>query len=157
MKWGVYAGFFGLSMIKFLFAPLGGPKAGLTFLETYLACVSGAVFSAAIFYFSSEFFMIRAHKKRKRLLEASIASGVPLKFKRKFTWSNKLIVRVKHTLGIFGTSMFVPLFLSIPIGSIITAKFFGKDKRTFPLILLGIFINGAILTTIGWVIDYSTE
>ena len=152
MKWGIYAGFFGFSMIKFLFTPLGGPAAGLTWLETYFACVAGAIISAAVFYFSSEFFMIRAHKKRKLLLEAALASGTPILVKRKFTRTNKAIVRIKHRLGIVGTSFFVPLFLSIPIGTIITAKFFGKDKRTFPYILTGIFVNGAVLTTIGWFI-----
>ena len=44
------------------------------------------------------------------------------------------------------------VFLSIPIGSIISAKFFGKDNRTFPLIVLGIGINGLITTGIATLI-----
>jgi len=49
MNWGAYLGFFGLAMIKFLFAPFGGPLAKLTFIETYLSCISGAIFCAIIF------------------------------------------------------------------------------------------------------------
>ena len=45
-------------MIKFLFTPFGGPAAKLTFLEAYLVCVAGAIFSAAIFYFMSEYFTL---------------------------------------------------------------------------------------------------
>lgn len=146
MLWGKYIGFFGFSMIKFLFTPFGGPKAGLSFIETYVVCVAGALLSAAIFYFSSEFFLIRAHKKRKELIRKSIETGIPLKQKKKFTKTNKLIVRIKHKLGIIGVAFYAPLFLSIPIGTIITAKFYGKEKRTFPLIILGIFVNGIITT-----------
>ena len=152
MLWGKYIGFFGFSMIKFLFTPFGGPKAGLSFIETYVVCVAGAVVSAAIFYFSSEFFLIRAHKKRKELLLQSIESGIPLKQKKKFTKTNKLIVRIKHKLGIIGVAFYAPLFLSIPIGTIITAKFYGKEKRTFPLIILGIGINGILTTGTAYII-----
>jgi len=148
MNWGIYAGFFGLSMIKFLFAPFGGVAAQLTFIETYLACVAGAVFSAAIFYYSSEYFLKRAHNKRVDERVRAEAMGVTLPVKKKFTRTNKSIVRIKRRLGIIGISMYAPLFLSVPIGSIITAKFYGKDKRTFPLIVLGMFVNGAITTGI---------
>jgi hypothetical protein len=152
MLWGKYIGFFGFSMIKFLFTPFGGPKAGLSFVETYIVCVAGALLSAAIFFFSSEFFLIRAHKKRKEMILKSLETGIPLKQKKKFTKTNKLIVRIKHKLGIIGVAFYAPLFLSIPIGTIITAKFYGKEKRTFPLIILGIGINGVITTGIAYII-----
>ena len=148
MKWGIYAGFFGLSMIKFLFTPFGGVKAGLSFIETYMVCVAGAIISAAIFYYSSEFFMIRAHKKRKEMIRYSVEHGIPLKFKKRFTRINKLVVNMKRRLGIIGISMYAPFFLSVPLGSIIAAKFYGKDRRTFPLIVFGMIVNGAITTGI---------
>lgn len=150
MDWATYLGFFGLSMIKFLFAPFGGPHAGLNFLETYLSCIAGAIFCAFIFYFSAEFFMIRAHKKRMAQIAAAKASGVELKRKKAFTRANKLIVWIKRRFGIVGVSMFAPLFLSVPIGTIISAKFYGKDKRTFVLILFGIVMNGAITTSLAF-------
>jgi hypothetical protein len=133
-----------------MFAPLGGPHMGLTFFETYLACVSGGVFAACIFYFSANYFMHRAHKKRQQVLHDHLEKGIPMKVKRKFTRVNKGIVKVKMTLGIYGTALWAPLFLSVPLGSIISAKFFGDDKRTFPLIILGMFINGFITTGIAY-------
>jgi len=151
MNWGAYLGFFGLAMIKFLFAPFGGPLAKLTFIETYLSCVSGAIFCAIIFYFSAEFFMIRAHKKRKLLIQQAKEKGVELKRKKVFTKINKAIVKMKR-LGIVGICFYAPFFLSVPIGSIISAKFFGKDKRTFPLIVLGIGVNGLITTGLAYFI-----
>lgn len=152
MQWHFYFTLFSLSMIKFMFAPFGGPAMKLNYLETYLSCISGAFVAAFIFYFSSEFFMIRAHKKRQAALHASIASGIPLKYKPKFTRFNKLIVKLKRRFGIYGIAFYAPLFLSVPLGSIVTAKFYGKEKRTFPLILLGICINGAITTGLAYII-----
>jgi hypothetical protein len=152
MQWHFYISLFGLSMIKFMFAPFGGPAMKLNFLETYLSCVAGAIAAAFIFYFSSEFFMIRAHKKRKALLHDSIVNGTPLKHKPKFTRFNKFIVKLKRRFGIYGIAFYAPLFLSVPLGSIVTAKFYGKEKRTFPLILLGICINGAITTGLAYII-----
>ena len=151
MKWGIYFGLFGFSMIKFLFTPFTGPGLKISFFETYISCVAGAVLSAAIFYFSAEFFMIRAHNKRKLLIQQAKDKGIELKAKKKFTKTNKAIVRMKR-LGIIGISFYAPLFLSVPLGTIITAKFFGKDKRTFPLIILGIGINGILTTGLAFLI-----
>jgi uncharacterized membrane protein len=152
MAWHFYFTLFGLSMIKFMFAPFGGPAMELNYLETYVSCISGAALAAVIFYFSSEYFMIRAHKKRKAAFQESIRLGIPLKAKKKFTRFNKLIVKLKRSLGIYGIAFYAPLFLSVPLGSIVTAKFYGKEKRTFPLILLGICVNGAITTGLAYIL-----
>lgn len=137
-------------MIKFLFTPFGGPAARLTFFETYFSCVAGALLSATIFYFASEFFMMRAHKKRILIREEAIRNGIELPYKKKFTKMNKFIVRMKIRFGIFGIAMYAPLFLSVPIGSIVTAKFYGKEKKTFPIIVLGLFVNGLITTGLAY-------
>lgn len=152
MYWSKLSGLFFLSIIKFLFTPLGGPALKLTFWETYLTCVSGGVFGAAVFYFSASYFMRRAAEKRAEYCKKCLAQGVEITQKRKFTRGNKFIVRVKMKLGIFGTAMWVPLFLSVPLGSIITAKFYGHDKRTFPIIVLGFFVNGMVMTSIAYFI-----
>lgn len=133
-----------------MFAPLGGPHLGLTFIETYLACVAGAIFSAAVFYFSAEYFLLRARKKRHAASEQAKAEGKVLIPKKNFTLTNKFIVKVKKSVGIIGTCFWIPFFLSIPLGSIVTAKFYGKKKKTFPLIITGIFVNALITTTISY-------
>lgn len=152
MKFGVYSAFFFFSMFKFLLTPFGGPKAHLTFFETYFSCVSGAIVSATIFYFMSEFLMIRNQKKKILLLKQSIESGIALPYKKRFTKTNKFIVRMKIKLGLFGIAMYAPLFLSVPIGSIIAAKFYGKEKKTFPIIVLGMFVNGFMTTGLAYLI-----
>lgn len=148
MNWLAYLSLAGLSSIKFMFAPVAGRGFELTFLETYLSCITGAFITALIFFFGANFFMKRAHQKRVNKYLESIKNGTPLKHKKNFTRMNKAVVRVKRSIGIFGIAMWAPFFLSVPIGSIVTAKFFGKRKITFPIIVLGICFNGLVSTTI---------
>lgn len=133
-----------------MFTPFSGPILELHFLETYISCIAGAIFSSAIFYFSASYFMRRAHEKRvKQRLELE-AKGVEVKKKKVFTRANKMVVRMKRSIGIIGISFWAPFFLSIPVGSIIAAKFYGHDKRTFILICTGILLNGVLTTGIAY-------
>lgn len=152
MDFGTYSIFFSLSMIKFLFAPFGGPDAGLTFIETYITCSSGALISAAFFYFMSGMFLKRAADKREFIRLDAIKNGLELPRKKLFTRTNKFIVKMKMRFGIYGISMYAPLFLSIPLGSIVAAKFYGKEKKTFFIIMLGIFVNGLITTGLAFLL-----
>lgn len=155
MNWGNYLFLFGLATIKFMFAPFAGPIRHLTFWETYLSCVAGAFVCSLIFYFSAELFLIRAHNKRKLKRQQAIEKGIPFKEKKRFTRVNKTIVRVKHRFGLWIMALYAPFFLSVPLGSIITAKFYGKDKRTYPIIVLGICVNGVIMTGIAYLFRFS--
>lgn len=151
MSWAKYLTLFSLSTVKFMFAPLGGIAMELTFIETYLSCVAGAASASAFFFYLSDYFMSR-HERRKREKERkAIASGKPYKPKKKFSFTNKLIVKTKFTFGIYGICLWVPLFFSIPLGSVIVAKFYRKDKRSFPLVLTGIFLNGFITSSIVYI------
>ena len=148
-----YSAFFLLSTVKFLFTPFGGPAAGLTFFETYLTCLLGAFVSGTIFYFLGEFLLNRSKNKNLLRRQKAIENGEPLKETKIFTKMNKNIVKMKHRFGIVGISFFAPLFMSVPVGTIITAKFFGKRKITYPLILLGFCINGLLTTGIAYSIS----
>lgn len=133
-----------------MFAPFGGPGLKLSFIETYLSCVTGAFLAALIFYFSSEFFLKRAHVSRQNKRKYALENGIPIKYKRKFTRFNKLIVNLKRRFGIYGVSMFAPFIMSVPLGSMVTAKFYGKEKKTFPLIILGICLTGLFTTSLAY-------
>ena len=137
-------------MIKFMFTPLGGPVAELTFLETYIVCCSGAILSSGIFFFSANYFMKRAIIKSEKKKRELILQGLPIPNRKNFTRMNKFVVRMKRSIGIIGISFWAPFFLSIPLGSIIAAKFYGDNRKTFPLIVLGILLNGIVTTGIAY-------
>lgn len=150
MEWGFLGTVFFLSTFKFMIAPFTGSGMGLPFWETYLASVAGGTFGAAIFYFASEFFISYAHRKKLEKEEKALASGITLKKKNKFTKTNRLIIQLKHRLGIYGLCFWAPFFLSVPVGSVVVAKFYGKLKKSFPLIALGMAINAFITTALAY-------
>jgi hypothetical protein len=139
---GLFVTGFVMGTFKFLFAHWAthlaaeGYNYEPHFYEIFISVQSGALVSMTVFYFSSEMVMHLAAKRRRRKFEAALKSGIPLKHKRKFTRFNKGIVWVKHNIGIYGVTLLAPLFLSIPIGSIICAKFYGDKFMTFPLMIL---------------------
>lgn len=133
-----------------MFAPAAGSTLGLTFWETYFSSVAGGITGAFIFYYSSELIMIYSHKKRVAKALELEKQGLPVPHKKKFTKTNRFIIRIKRSLGIYGICFWAPFFLSVPIGSIIVAKFYGKLKKTFPLIALGMFINAMITCLISY-------
>lgn len=148
MKWGGYLSVFGLSTFKFMFSPGLGPTLKMNFLETYLSACSGGIVGAAIFYFAAEFFIKRSHNKRVAKRNYALENNIPFKEKKKFTRLNRFIIRIKMRIGMIGICFWAPFFMSIPVGSIVVAKFYGKRKLTFPLICIGMGINGLITTGI---------
>jgi hypothetical protein len=152
MMWGSLISLFLLSTVKFMFTPLGGPGLGLSFFETYFACVSGGVVGSGFFYFSGGYFIKRTEKKRQDLVDKRIKQGIELKTRKKFSRINKFIIKIKMSIGIIGISFWAPFLLSIPVGSIVTAKFYGHKKKTYPLIVIGIFLNALVTTGLAYLI-----
>lgn len=140
--WG-YVVFFLISTVKFITAPpfaYGVP--GNTLFFNWLILILGGLFGVTVFYYSAEYFMHRAKRKAKE-------KGI---VKKKFTRMNKLSVRIKKSLGIYGLALLTASFLSIPIGSIITAKFYGDRKETIFILYGAIVVTGSIATYITYLI-----
>ena len=151
MNWGVLTSVFLLGTFKFMFAAIPGAILDIPFWQTYLALIAGGIVSAGFFFFSAGYFMERNRLKRIRTHEEAISQGEQPKPFKKFTRINKLVVRIKRSIGIYGISFYAPLFLTIPIGSIVVAKFYSKRIITFPLMMIGIMMNGAIITLISYI------
>ena len=145
MNWEGITSVMILSTFKFMFAPFAGPPFNLSFFETYLSCVIGGTTSAAIFFLFSKVIIYKLNRfKHNRL-----------KFKNKkkvFTKTNKFIVKIKMKSGILGICFWAPFFLSVPLGSAIVAKFYGKKRGSFFLVFIGMNINAFIMTSIVYLI-----
>ncbi|NQY10852.1 MAG: hypothetical protein HRT71_15245 [Flavobacteriales bacterium] len=141
MNWGLVSLGFGMGMFKFSVAhwvayhSLGAGSIE-TILEIFVSVTAGAWLSMSFFFFSSSLLMRKAAEKRARTLEAYLKSGEEIKRKKTFTLFNKSIVWIKRNIGIYGITFLAPLLLSIPVGSIVCAKFYGKQKQIFPLMML---------------------
>lgn len=144
MQWVALSTVFFTAMVKFMFSPALGPALSLSYFETYFANMAGAFVSMTVFYFAAEFFLNRSHQKKVQKYREAIIAGVEVVPKKSFTKRNKTIVRLKNRIGIVPFCLWAPFLLSIPIGTIITAKFFGKRRMTYPLMIIGIVLNNTI-------------
>lgn len=151
MPWGSYITVFLLSTFKFMFAPFTGSLMKLTFWETFFICAAGGIFSAAIFFYSSEYFIKRSIVRLRERKKEALDQGLVWVDKPKFTRMNKFIVRIKRIFGIYGICFWAPFFLSVPIGTVVAAKFYGKLKISFPLIVVGMFLNSFLMSLLAYV------
>lgn len=125
-------GLFIWTALKFMvFCPVVALK--FSFLTGFLMNISAGFTGVSFFFFLSDYFMGRAHQKRvRRLIDGTS------KPKKSFTLLNKFLVRGKRKLGLFGIAILTPMFISIPLGSIVTAKFFTHKKWAYPSLLLAV-------------------
>lgn len=141
-----YISFAVFSSWKFMFTPLAGPAAGLTFWETFISCSIGGYISATIFYFGSSYFMKISVERHAKKVKRAERKGKTIPVKRKFTKTNRKIIFFKLKIGRLFSYWVFPLFLSIPVGSVIVAKFYKHYYQTFPLIILFLTIDCFIIT-----------
>ncbi len=133
-----------------MFTPFLGPAENLSFIETYSLCVAGGIASALLFYTLSDYFMKRSREKQLKKEQLLIEKGERHKIKKKFSKKNRIIVKTKMTIGQIGLALWAPFFLSVPIGTIIVAKFFRKKRGTFILICVGMALNAFIMTSLAY-------
>ena len=146
MAWKNYLIIFGLAQVKFLFAPsiAYATMPELTFLEIFISTTIGALFCFNLMFFLSKRIMDFSHKRRvKRNLSSTH------KRKKVFTRKNKLIVKLKRSQkGFLLICMLGPLFLSIPIGTIVVAKFYGDRSLSYYLVSVLLVFTAFLLTVL---------
>lgn len=148
MNWTGFWSIFLLATVKFSVSTVPGPRLGMTFFETALASFAGGATCALFCYFASDAILLYLEKRAQKKQELLESQGITPKVKRKFTRMNKLVIRVKMKFGQVGICFFAPFFLSVPIGSMVVAKFYGKRWETFPLIVLGLAVNASLTSII---------
>jgi hypothetical protein len=135
-----------LASVKFMFAPIYGKAIGLSFVETYVSLVCGGIFTSFIFFKLTYKLLKRAAEKRRVRRYNALAMGFEYFEPKKFTRTNKIIVKTRRKFGFFVCTFFFPFFFSVPVGTIIATKFYGKNPMFFPVIIAGLATNGLIGT-----------
>lgn len=120
-----------LSTIKFLFVPfLSIHVHNYNYITAVLINISGGIIGISFFFKTSSYFIDRAIRKRQEALEKGNA-----KPKKVFTRVNRFLVKVKNTMGMYGLAFIILPFLSIPISSIVSAKYFHLKKKKMLFLL----------------------
>jgi len=111
-----------LSALKF--GLVGVPTAVFAkwhFFKVVTVTVAGGMVGTVVFTFLSEG-IILSYKKVKQI------TAIGKKPKKKFTFTNKTIVKVKRRLGLAGLAILGPSLLSIPLGVFLSVRYY-KDRK----------------------------
>lgn len=127
-----------LSATKFVAAvPIASANFDFTVFETILFTSLSGVFGVFIFTFlSDKFLLLWKYFYQNSIVEKYIDQLFKRLFnpndnpKKKFTFSNKMIIRVKSKAGLIGLCIITPILLSIPLGTFLAYRFFPNHKRT---------------------------
>lgn len=132
--------------VKMLVAAGFGAGFGLTFLENFLWTSVGGCIGVLVFYALSERlterFRVRWLRKRMERAAAGLLNA------RIFTKRNRRIIRIKRISGYLGVAALTPLVLTIPVGSILAARFFHHDRRTIPALLVSVVAQAMAVTAL---------
>lgn len=148
MNWGAYISIITLSCVKFMFSPALGPAFDLHWVEAYIAAIIGGLFSTLAIYYLSGYLKRKHHEKTVAKRLKLIAEGKRHQLPKAFSKRNKTIIRLKNRIPVVPFCLWIPYFLSIPVGTIICSKFYGKRKIALPAMLAGVILNGFISTII---------
>ena len=125
--------------LKMLVAAGFGAGFGFSFLETFLWTAVGGCLGVLLFYRLSERLTEWSRKRWLQDRDRARARGAVLR--RIFTRRNRWIIRVKHVSGSLGVAALTPLVLTIPVGSILAARFFHHDRRMVPALLISVVVQ----------------
>lgn len=128
--------------LKMLVSAGMGVGFGMGFWQTFLLTSLGGCLGVVLFYRLSGSLMERARLRWLRKRERSaVAPAV-------FTRRNRWLVRLKHTGGLRALAALTPLVLTIPLGSILAARYFRHDRRTIPALMLSVVLQAMCVSAV---------
>lgn len=139
---------------KFLVSGGVARESGFSALECLLLLIAGGWIGVLVFFNLSEYLLERSSRSHQQKVRKAIEQGKSVPKRRKFKWSNRLIIKIKHRFGMVGLALITPTIISIPIGCIVCAKFFRhKQRKMLTLLLISVVLWALILTPV-WYFVY---
>ena len=130
------------SMVKFAFSPLLSLSLGYDLVETIIITGIGGCLGVTVFFLGSGWILARIEDRRMNAILEGRRTG-----RRSFTRTNKLIVKVKRNQGLNGLAALTPVIISIPIGTILAARYFRDDKRALPILFSSVLFWDIVLSS----------
>lgn len=134
--------------VKLLASTVVSVGLGFGFWETFLFSSVGGCIGVLVFYRLSDWFIKRALMRRRRLALLDQQGNARISSPKVFTRRNRWLIRLKHSSGLRGLAALTPLVLTIPVGSIIAARFFRHDRRTLPALFSSVVIQAMVVSAI---------
>lgn len=146
-----------LSGIKFIFAFPIAAKLHFSFIETVLITSIGGVTGIIFFSFFWEhviklyFWFVHSYLYRFPKIRTALRnvkytvikskSNPKVSFKRK-----RRYIRLKKNYGIVGIALLTPILLSIPLGSFLAVRFYGRTIKTILILSITLIVWSIVIS-----------
>jgi hypothetical protein len=153
-----------LSTVKYFYTPFYAHMIGLDIWGTGIAMIVGGVIGFIIYYHISKIVIIstrhikpvasvvlplrirnkyRSYRHRRRLHR---------KNKKKFTWRNRMLVKLGKNYGMYTIIVFTPILISLILGAFLLRRYDDDRREAVPLMIVSIILEGSILIAGYWYI-----
>jgi hypothetical protein len=120
------------------------------YFKAVITSCAGAIFSTVVFTYLSDVILKWWDKLKNRF----ITNTGP---KKKFTKTNRLIIRIKHRFGLAGIAALAPFIISIPLGTFLGERFYKDKKKVILYISVSTFLWSNILYVVYYFIYHSAR
>lgn len=136
----------GISAVKFVMGPFLALASGLTYFQTLIITAAGGIFGVLFFFYFSQWLakVISAYKNKMYFL---FGINAQTSNKKVFNWRNRMLVRVIQTFGLAGIAAITPALLSIPLGTILAARYFRDKRKVVAYLCVSVICWSVILST----------
>lgn len=143
----LYLGIFLLSAVKLLFAPGAAIASGIPATHAFIVTSLGACAGIAFFYYAGHWFGNKVRTWYARYFGPKHPVEPLEEAPRKvFSKQKRLAIKIKYNFGMIGLALLTPGVVSIPIGSVIAARFYYHNRWMLPLLWVSAVIWCLVLT-----------
>lgn len=147
-----------LSAVKFLIAAPASYLFGYSYFHTLINTSLGGLLGVVFFFFLSRT-LIRLYKRHSFGIINALRQivGIPAlnaeeisrkrSFKKIFTRKNRIIVKIRRSLGLPGIVILTPVLFSIPLGTILALKYYSTKRNLLAWLSLSVIVWAVLLTT----------
>ncbi len=142
-----------VSSLKFAASPFAALGYDLNYIQTFLTTTAGGIFGVLFFFYGSKYIVqwIAVYKNHLFFLfgmnKKTLEDELLPERKRIFTWKNKMIVLTVRRFGLVGIALLTPTLLSIPVGTLIAARYFRSPRRVVGYLCASVVLWSLILSS----------
>jgi hypothetical protein len=142
-----------VSSLKFAASPFAALGYDLNYIQTFLTTTAGGIFGVLFFFYGSKYIVqwVTTYKNHLFFLfgvnKKSLEDELLPERKKIFTWKNKLIVTTVRRFGLVGIALLTPTLLSIPVGTLIAARYFRNPRKVVGYLCASVVLWSLILSS----------
>lgn len=123
------------------------------FIQTFGSTTVGGILGVLFFFYGSRYITqwITTYKNQMFFLfginRRSEEDELLPERKKVFTWKNKLIVITVRRFGLVGIALLTPSLLSIPVGTLIAARYFRNPRKVVGYLCVSVVLWSLVLSS----------